>query len=185
MRKMIVILAIAALVGFSAAAATCASGPFQQSCSACTFDAQGKMNPGCWKTYENEGKTCLATSYPGMAFAYQFGDGCPQLDTCVSRLSACKEAAKSGSDARDCNSAAMLNCYRMGDACAAAASKVCSDGKSEDEAGFNEQDAGGTKPPKNEMNDDDAQIGWQLDEAFCPPEPAFLLFLLLAVLRRA
>ncbi len=146
------LLFIFVIAGVANAAATCASGPFIKACNACTFDANGKMNEACWKSYESEGQTCLATSYPAMALKYQFS-GCKQLDTCISRLSSCKEAQKSGSDAKDCNNPSMINCFKIADNCAEAASKVCADGETEEEAGFNNESAGGPiKEIKNTTN---------------------------------
>lgn len=145
------IILIFMISGAANAAATCASGPFQKSCNVCTFDANGKMNEACWKQYESEGQTCLATSYPMMALKYQLS-GCEQLDTCVQRLSACKEVWKSGSDAVDCKSVGMINCFKTADICAERANAVCADGKSEKEAGFNNESAGGTVKDRPEEN---------------------------------
>jgi hypothetical protein len=146
------LLIIFMMAGAANAAASCASGPFIKACSACTFDASGKMNQACWKSYESEGQTCLATSYPMMALKYELS-GCEQLDTCVQRLSACKEAHKSGSDAVDCKSAGMINCFTVADTCAERASEVCADGKTEEEAGFNNESAGGPIKDRPEENE--------------------------------
>lgn len=152
MKAVLGLIFIIIMAGAASAAAACASEPFAKACSACTFDANGKMNQACWKSYESEGQTCLATSYPMMALKYQFS-GCEQLDTCVQRLSACKEVWKSGSDAVDCKSVGMINCFKTADICAERANAVCADGKTEQEAGFNNESAGGTvkdNPGKNE-----------------------------------
>lgn len=177
------------IAGAANAAAACASGPFLKACSACTFDANGKMNEACWKSYESEGQTCLATSYPMMALKYQFS-GCEQLDTCVQRLSACKEAWKSGSDAVDCKSAGMINCFIVGDTCAERASAICADGKTENETGFNNESAGGTikdtpeenvtEPPLSEPGIIKGGSLWELI-CFGPGAMAILLFGLLIV----
>jgi hypothetical protein len=151
------ILAISLMAGIATAAAACASGPFIKACGACTFDASGKMDQACWKSYESEGQTCLATSYPMMALKYELS-GCEQLDTCVQRLSACKEAHKSGSDAVDCNNAAMIKCFTVADTCAERASAVCADGKTEEEAGFNNESAGGTIKEINETEKEPEQM---------------------------
>jgi hypothetical protein len=105
------------------------------------------MDKACWKSYEDDGKSALALAYPIMSGKYAFGS-CPQMDTCISRLSACKAAATSGSDLKDCSSTAVNNCFMMGDVCIEAANKVCAEGKTEDEAGFNNISAGGTKTSK-------------------------------------
>ena len=94
------------------------------------------MDKACWEEIQGEGKTCLAATYPSMSLRYAFGS-CHQMDICVSRLSLCKEGAKSGSDAKDCNSQAMINCFIVADKCAEAANQVCTGGKTEEEAGFN------------------------------------------------
>ncbi len=145
------IIFIIAMAGVANAVATCASEPFLKACNACTFDANGKMNEACWKQYESQGQTCLGTSYPMMALKYQFS-GCEQLDTCVQRLGACKEVWKSGSDAVDCKSVGMINCFKTADICAERANAVCADGKTEEETGFNNESAGGTVKDRPEEN---------------------------------
>ncbi len=127
--------------------ANCAVEAFTKACSNCPFDAMGKIDEKCFKGYENQGTTCLAKNYPGMSVAYTFGS-CPQMDECVSRLSACKETHKSGSDARDCNNQQMIECFRTGDRCAEAAAQVCTGGKTEEEAGFDDPSVGGDAPPE-------------------------------------
>lgn len=146
----IMIVALLFLAGFSHAKATCAFDSFMKACDSCTFDANGKMDQQCWKQYEGEGTTCLGLSYPMMSVKYSMGF-CPQMDECVQRLSACKERYKSGSDAADCNNLDMIQCFDIGDNCAQAANAVCADGKTEDEAGFNNESAGGPiKDPEPE-----------------------------------
>ncbi|HID45610.1 MAG TPA: hypothetical protein EYP34_07645 [Chromatiaceae bacterium] len=145
-RIMVFLLLSAAL---SAAGGTCAYESFTKACSNCPFDANGKMDEKCFKGYESSGTTCLAKTYPGMSLSYTFGS-CPQMDECVERLSACKEARKSGSDAVDCNNAEMIECFRMGDRCADAADEVCTGGKTEEEAGFDDPSVGGDAPPEPE-----------------------------------
>lgn len=170
-------------ISFSAAAA-CASKPFIDACNACTFDANGKMNEECWKSYESSGQTCLLTSYPGMSFKYQFGDGCKQLDECVARLSACKEAMKSGSDAKDCNNPAMIACFTKADNCALAANLVCSEGKTEEEAGFDDEEAGGPKKKNETKNDAEIVIEME-DDPFlqiCLGPAAMLMFFMVGTL---
>ena len=176
--------------GIVTAAAACASEPFLKACSACTFDANGKMNEGCWKSYESEGQTCLATSYPMMALKYQFS-GCEQLDTCVQRLSACKEAWKSGSDAVDCKSVGMIDCFKRGDICAERANAVCADGKTEEEVGFNNESAGGTikdRPEENEtVGPEDNAVPiheGSLIDLICYGPPALLLLFGMAYTRK-
>lgn len=131
MKAVIILLMI---IGISAAG--CALESFTKACNECSFDANGKMDKTCWEAIQKQGETCLATTYPSMSLKYAFGS-CDQMDICASRLSACKEATKSGSDARDCNSQAMINCFIIADKCAEAANQVCSEGKTEEEAGFN------------------------------------------------
>jgi hypothetical protein len=140
--RLVLLVLIFAAANIASAAADCASGPFLSACNDCTFDAKGKMDQACWKSYESEGKTCLATAYPMMAIKHQFS-GCEQLDTCVQRLSACKEAHKSGSDLVDCKNQGMIECFIKADNCAEAASRVCADGETEEQAGFNNESAGG------------------------------------------
>ncbi|MFH2101413.1 MAG: hypothetical protein ABII71_04995, partial [Candidatus Micrarchaeota archaeon] len=130
----------------SLAVGTCAYEALTKYCNNCPFYAIGKIDEKCFKGYESQGTTCLATTYPGMSLSYTFGN-CPQMDECVQRLSSCKEAHKSGSDARDCNNQEMIECFRMGDRCADAANDVCSGGKTEGEAGFDNASAGGDEPP--------------------------------------
>lgn len=184
------LLAIFVMAGAANAAADCASGPFIKACSACTFDANGKMNQACWKSYESEGQTCLATSYPMMALKYGL-TGCAQLDTCVQRLSACKEAHKSGSDAADCNNAAMINCFTVADNCAERASAVCADGKTEEETGFNNESAGGTIKDTPEEIESEVQEGnavplskGSLIDLICYGPPALLMLFAMACTRK-
>lgn len=141
---LMLVLAISVFSSLSSAMATCGMDAFRGSCQQCTFDANGKMDKACWSTYEEGVKTCLAGAYPVMAGKYYFG-GCPQLDTCVQRVQACKAMYTTNSDAKDCNSPAIISCTEMGDICAEAANKVCADGENEDESGFNNVSAGGTK----------------------------------------
>lgn len=185
--SLIALFGILLLAGISMAAEPCASKPFKDACNACTFDANGKMNEQCWKGYEDSGKTCLAVAYPGMTFAYQFGSGCKQLDECVSRLTACKEAMKSGSDKTDCNNPAMHYCFTMADNCALAANKVCSEGKTEEEAGFDDEEAGGPKKNDTKGEKTDAEIEMEMEDdpfiqAFCGEPAAIMMFLMMGTL---
>ncbi len=139
----VVIVALSAI----SFAGTCAIDAFTKSCNECPFDESGKMDKECYEAIQDAGTTCLATTYPMMSMKYAIGS-CPQMDECVSRLSTCKELFKTGSDARDCNDIAMIECFKTADRCAEASNRVCSEGKTEDEAGFNNVSAGGTIPDK-------------------------------------
>jgi hypothetical protein len=140
----IMIMGLLFASGIASAIANVGTDQFTGACKSCSFDENGKMDKECWKSYEDSGKTSLAAAYPIMSGKYMFGD-CPQVDVCVSRLQACKASFSTGSDTGDCNSAGVLGCFMMGDTCMYAANQVCAEGKSEDEAGFNNKSAGGTK----------------------------------------
>jgi len=135
------ILSLFIFIGLSFAA-NCSLDAFIKSCNECSFDANGKMDENCRKDVEGEGTSCLAFTYPMMSLKHQLGS-CPQIDECVERLKSCKNLATTGSDAKDCSSQSMKNCFVMGDKCVEAADKVCSGGKTEEEAGFDDSEAGG------------------------------------------
>jgi hypothetical protein len=139
-------LVIVALSTFSFAG-SCALDSFTKSCNDCSFDESGKMDKECYGAIQEVGTGCLATTYPMMSLKYALGS-CPHMDECVSRLSTCKELFKTGSDARDCNNAEMIECFKTADRCAEASNGVCVEGKTEKDAGFNNVSAGGTVPDK-------------------------------------
>lgn len=177
----VLVIALLLLAGLSHAEATCALDSFQKACDSCSFDANGKMDQECWKQYESEGTTCLGISYPMMSAKYTFGS-CPQMDECVQRLSACKEMHKSGSDLVDCKNPEMLYCFLKGDNCAQAANAVCTEGKTEEEAGFDNESAGGPiKDPEPLLEEPGIPAGPErnIADLFCGP--LFLLpFLVLS-----
>jgi hypothetical protein len=94
------------------------------------------MDEKCWQEVQDGAKVDLALAYPTMSFKHQWGGGCPQLDQCISALQTCKSLYTSGNDQTDCYHNRLTHCFRAADACAEAADKVCSEGKSEEEAGL-------------------------------------------------
>jgi len=116
--------------------AGCSYDSFKAACDDCTFDAYGKMDQSCWQGYQSSGTTCLGKKYPMMSAKYMMGD-CPQVDECAAKLAACKDANNPGSNLLECKNSATLNCFTMGDACVEAANKICAEGKSETDAGWN------------------------------------------------
>jgi len=117
------------------ASAGCTYDSFNAACNDCTFDAYGKMDQSCWQGYQSSGTTCLGKQYPIMSAKYMIGD-CPQVDECAAKLTACKDANDPGSNLKECKNLATLNCFIMGDECVAVANEICANGKTEDEAGW-------------------------------------------------
>jgi hypothetical protein len=136
----LVVFAALFLSGLSFAA-TCSYDAFIQSCAQCPFDAYGKMNETCSDSFQTDAKTCLGKEYPIMSGKYLFGQ-CPQIDECVSKLTACKDANRPGSNKDECSNQGSKNCFVMADQCAVAANKICSEGKTEEEAGWNQVGTG-------------------------------------------
>ena len=118
------------------AAASVSYDSYIKSCNECGFDANGKMDKGCWEAIQGDATAGLGIAYPVMSFKYTFGGGCAPLDQCAAALSACKQARTSGNDARDCGQNLLAYCFRQADACAEAANKICAEGKSEEESGI-------------------------------------------------
>ena len=117
------------------ASAGCSYDSFNAACNDCTFDAYGKMNEECWQGYQSSGTTCLGKQYPMMSAKYMIGD-CPQVDECASKLTACKDANDPGTNLKECKNLATLNCFTKADACVEAANEICAQGKTEEEAGW-------------------------------------------------
>ena len=116
--------------------AGCSYDSFTQACNGCTFDQYGKMNEECWQGYQSSGTSCLGKQYTLMSAKYMIG-GCPQVDECASKLTACKDANNPGSNLLECKNLASLNCFIMADDCVDVANEICANGKTEDEAGWN------------------------------------------------
>lgn len=117
-------------------ASTVSIDSFKKSCNTCTFDAQGKMDKKCWEDIQESAKTSLGLAYPAMSFQYTLGGGCEALDKCISALQSCKAMYTTGNDKTDCTQGDLITCFKQADACADAANKVCTEGKSEEEAGL-------------------------------------------------
>jgi hypothetical protein len=105
-------------------AATCAADSYSSSCSKCSFDSTGKMNKACYDEQQNSGLECLFTTYPVQSSEYKLGM-CPGIDTCVERLTACKERLTAGNDSADCKAGNVLRCFVQSDACVEAATADC------------------------------------------------------------
>jgi len=183
----LVVFAALFLSGLSFAA-TCSYDAFIQSCTQCPFDAYGKMNETCSDSFQTDAKTCLGKEYPIMSTKYLFGQ-CPQIDECVTKLTACKDANRQGSNKDECSSQASKNCFVMADKCAEAANKICSEGKTEEEAGWNNVGTGISPPNQTEnitnvtppsggkpMNNSEA-IG-NIENFLCPVTTVILVLLL-------
>jgi hypothetical protein len=135
--KVFVLLIIFGLVFAGvASAATVSMDSYRKSCTTCSFDSNGKMDQKCWEEIQDGAKVDLAVAYPGMSFKYQWGDGCKPLDQCIAALQSCKALHTSGNDQTDCVHNRLTYCFKSADACAEAANKICSEGKSEDESGI-------------------------------------------------
>ncbi len=123
--KHIIALFLAVLVLSNAAfSSTCASRAYGKSCDKCSFDKNGKMNPGCFEGEQNAGVSCLFMSYPVESISYQMGN-CPAVDTCKERLETCKLIYSSGNDKTDCEVETLYPCFRSADACVDYAVKNC------------------------------------------------------------
>jgi len=142
MTSKILLISLLVLATVVSAMPTCGLNAYDASCNECSFDATGKMDKNCRVGHENNGKGCLGIAYPMMSIKYGLGS-CAQMDVCVDRLKACKSQVSTGSDLRDCKTPSMDSCFVMGDTCGAAANKVCAEGMTEEEAGFNSPEAGG------------------------------------------
>jgi len=173
-------------------ATTCSYDAFIQSCAKCSFDANGKMDGACSDSYQTSAKTCLGTDFPVMSTKYMFGS-CPQIDECVSRLTACKEANRQGSNRQECSNLGSQNCFAKADMCAEAANQICAEGKNESEVGWdNEGYAGYPEPAQNitqpNVNQPDQYENMTQKEAaltikdFACGEEFFILLLLLTFL---
>jgi len=105
-------------------ASTCAAKAYQNSCSACPFDANGKMNQSCYEGYQSSGVSCFGTSHP-IAMT-QFTQGkCPQVQECVDELNTCKTQYSSGNDSADCQEGSVAICFAATDSCVDQASSEC------------------------------------------------------------
>ena len=155
-------------------ATTCAYDSFVQSCAKCSFDSNGKMDEACSDSYQTSAKTCLGTDYPIMSAKYMMGS-CPQIDECVSKLTACKEANRQGSNKEECSNLGSKNCFVRADLCAEAANKICSEGKTEEEAGWNNLDnaTAPEQPIQNITNITQPNITQPIENQTLYPDSAF------------
>lgn len=136
MRQVFVLMMVCLVLTGTVSAATVSIDSYQKSCTQCSFDANGKMDPLCWQGIQDNAKTDLALAYPAMSFQYQFGGGCAPLDQCVSALQACRSMRTTGNDDLDCKGNTLTYCFTSADACAEAANQICAEGKSEEESGI-------------------------------------------------
>jgi hypothetical protein len=138
LRNFIILFSILVLFAGISSASTVSVDSFTKSCNTCSFDSSGKMDKACWEEIQDGAKVDLAVAYPGMSFKYQWGGGCKPLDQCIAALQSCNSLQTSGSDRTDCSQGNVIVCFKMADACAEAANKICSEGKDEDESGLND-----------------------------------------------
>ncbi len=80
--------------------------------------------PDCYHSYQDRGKACLFGARP-LESAEHAAGSCPAIDVCIERLQTCKALYSSGSDAEDCSTGDIHNCFVQGGICVATAVKNC------------------------------------------------------------
>lgn len=121
------ILLIALLICGVAYASTCSYDAYMNACHNCPLDARGKMNESCSGRYQQNGKKCIITSHPILAYNYWAGK-CPEVDTCASELEACKKTYETGNDSVDCKNFMVESCFKESDQCVQKAVDKCGSG---------------------------------------------------------
>ncbi len=126
MARTIIFAVLALIVMASLSSAGCATTAYQQACTLCNFDAQGKINQTCSQQYQESGTACVSAQYPVASAAFAAGK-CPGIQTCADTLQTCKAAIASGNDSEDCQGGVMTQCFKDADLCVAKAAADCGD----------------------------------------------------------
>jgi len=133
MKKLVLvaILAVTVLPVESIGMAYCALKSFDDACSNCGFDGEGRIDKACQDGFQSSGRNCVIKAYPRAAAKYLTGflagDGCPALEKCIDMLKMCDKTVCLGKARDDCQSPVCRNCYAQADRCAFMASKDCAD----------------------------------------------------------
>jgi hypothetical protein len=117
-------IALLLFSGVAFAGMTCAADAYRNSCSSCTFDANGKMDQACYNEKKSAGIGCVSAAHIIASTAYAQGK-CPGIDTCASQLSACQAQVGTGSDKENCNEGSMAMCFATSDICVDRAALDC------------------------------------------------------------
>lgn len=104
--------------------AGCAQDAYNEACTYCSFDANGKIDQSCSGGHQAAGTSCVSSLYPIMAGKYATGQ-CPQVDACASELRSCTAQHSSGNDKADCQEGSLSVCYSAADACMKQAAIKC------------------------------------------------------------
>ena len=127
MAKTILFGTVVALLLFSGVAfagMTCAADAYRNSCSGCSFDANGKMNQSCYQEKKAGGIACVSAAHVIASAEYAAGK-CPGIDACASDLQECQAHVASGNEKEDCAEGSMATCFAISDTCVDKAALDC------------------------------------------------------------